>query len=288
MEKSDLSVVRKFLMWYFRYPPYNPYVDISFTVDFSESLKYLESIQQPDRPRISIQHFITAVIGRVYKAFPQANACVIGKKIFRFPHVGVVIPVDKTSSEDRSTPGGEEVGAVLIEKAEERSLWEIAESTRKKVRKETGNAPKKSVLQKLMPYTRYVPQVVLSGALGIGDRLMKNHKFFKKVHSAFPITVVVSNVGAILPKHNRIRMQSASFTPPSRFLHLGTFLGILPIQDEIILEDGKAVARPVLPIAFIFDHRLFDGVMCGRIVAMMTDIFQNPAETFGEFGERKG
>ena len=47
-----------------------------------------------DRPKVTVQHLVTASIARTYVEFPMANASVIGNRIERFSHVGVAMPVN--------------------------------------------------------------------------------------------------------------------------------------------------------------------------------------------------
>ena len=91
MESQPISFARKFSLWFFRSPG-NPYVSLSVSVDFSVPGAYLERINALDGPRVSLQHLVTAAIGRVYAEFPVANATASGGRIHRHPHVGAGTP----------------------------------------------------------------------------------------------------------------------------------------------------------------------------------------------------
>ena len=72
--------------------------------------------------------------------------------------------------------------------------------------------------------------------------------------------------------------------PPTRLIPLGSVFGISAIQDEVFVVDGAPKVSPGLPVLFIFDHRLFDGVMCSRIVRRLVELLQDPASAFGPSG----
>ena len=57
-------------------------------------------------------------------------------------------------------------------------------------------------------------------------------------------------------------------------------------ENEVIAIDGQPAVRPMLPLVFIFDHRLFDGVMCTRILSRLGEILQAPQEYFGQDGAK--
>ena len=71
---------------------------------------------------------------------------------------------------------------------------------------------------------------------------------------------------------------------PQRLFHVPTVWGLSSLQDEVWAVDGKPEVRPVLPVILLFDHRLFDGVMAGRILVRLNDLLQSPEEHFGSDG----
>jgi len=67
-------------------------------------------------------------------------------------------------------------------------------------------------------------------------------------------------------------------------MHIGSLWGLSAVQDEVIAVDGEPQVRPMLPVLFVFDHRLFDGVIAGRIFTRLGDILRHPMEHFGPDG----
>ena len=44
----------------------------------------------------------------------------------------------------------------------------------------------------------------------------------------------------------------------------------------------------MLPLVLVFDHRLFDGVIAGRLLAHLAGMLRDPEATFGVDGTRIG
>ena len=289
MQTTQLSFIRKFLLWYLQ-PPTNPYVNYNFSIDFSQAAAYLDRLNKSDknpneeRPRVTPQHLITAAIGRVYVEFPLANASVMQNRIIRHKHVGVAVPVDLVT---RDKVHGE-IGAVIIERAEQQTLRAIADMTSHRVRRERGEGTKTHILRRLMPIAGYIPQPLLQQLFNTIDVVVRLPPLFKHIHQRFPITVLVSNLGSAVKTPKGVLTRGGSFTPPDRLLGLATFVVIFPLQEEVVAVNGSSEIRKLLPIDYIFDHRIFDGVMCGRLLSRLVEILSEPEKTFGEDGELGG
>ena len=285
---DELSLARRFLLWFMRFPPFSPYVATSFSADMTAALAYLERLNSqapPGAPHVSIQHLVTAAVARAYAVFPEANATVRGSRIVRHPHVGVVMPVNLLAN-DEAKQG--ETSVVLVEEAETLTLREIAERTRARVREERGGRSHNPLFRTLTPVANYLPTFALEGAFNAVERAIGLPFVGDLVHRVFPLTVVVSNVGAAIPLPQGALTRAAAFSPPNRLLGIPTLFGIFPMQDEVVAVDGRAEVRPVLPITYIFDHRLFDGVRAGHILTNIMETLLDPAQTLGDDGQSTG
>lgn len=277
-------MARKFLLWYMEYPPFNPYAAISFGLDFSPALNYLAGLDNASRPRVSVQHLVSGALARTYAEFPQANASVFRNRIIAHRHVGCAVPVDLKQGTRRGP-----VGAILLERAEALSLRQIAEQTRRGVQSERASElPQNAFFRTLMPLVERLPMGVFTWLLDGVDRAAQLPGVGRLLHSLFPLTTVVTNVGATLGLPEGALARGGAFFPSARFFGIGSMLAVFPIQQEVIAEGGVPVVRPVLPLTYVFDHRLFDGVMCGRILTRFVQILQDPAAVFGEDAERRG
>lgn len=266
------------------YPPFNPYASFSFGTDFTAAREYLAGLPPLEGGgRVTVQHLLVASLARTYAEFPMANAAVSrGGDIVRYPHVGVTMPVDLG---DRSRG---ETGAVIVEKAETMSLVELAVNARKHVNSERSETPDDPIFARLAPVLERVPTPVLNGLLSTADALTRLPFVEQALRSRFPLTCVVSNVGSSVALPGGTISRAAGFSPPARFISIGSLLGVFPVQDEVLALDGEARVRPVLPCTYVFDHRLFDGVKAGTIMARFIEILGAPGTQFGPDGQTEG
>ncbi len=262
---QPLSLVRRFSLWFFR-EPYCPYVSLSVSADFGRARDYLAELNEAREARVSIQHLVTAAIGRVYAEFPVANAKAGATRIQRFEHVGVAMPVNLLDG----PAGAGETSLVVLERAEERSLVEIAEQTRRRVAGERVGKSEDRLMRMAYRVADRTPDAMLGLGLSALDRLSRVPFVGRRLHERFPA------------------MRGAAFSPPQRLIGVGSLVGVFPLQDEVVAIDGRPEVRPMLPLLYVFDHRLFDGVLAGRILTRLFEVLQAPEQHFGADGQLEG
>ncbi|HEV2654234.1 MAG TPA: dihydrolipoamide acetyltransferase family protein [Ktedonobacteraceae bacterium] len=55
-------------------------------------------------------------------------------------------------------------------------------------------------------------------------------------------------------------------------------LAVGRLQEKAIVQDGKIVARTILPLALSFDHRVIDGALAGRFLARFRALVEQPQQ----------
>jgi pyruvate/2-oxoglutarate dehydrogenase complex dihydrolipoamide acyltransferase (E2) component len=257
------SLLRPFTRWLFRYPPYSPYVTINVEVDF----------------------MLTALIGRLYTEFPAANAHVIGRRHFKHRHVNVGLPVDMLGHKGGSEL---EVGVVVVEQTERLSVRQIAARTRKTVAAERDGKSQLGIVKVLLPIARRSPEWLMEGVLDGLDRLSRSWALSPLTHRALPISMAITNPGSVVGNVPGGRFVSASMVPPNRVLSIGSLLGVAGVRDQVLAVDGEAKIRPTLPMIYIFDHRLFDGVVASRMLMRFAEMMSDPSAILGADGTSEG
>jgi len=276
--------IRRVLLWWFRYPN-NPYVSVSGVVDFTPARAYLAALRaRGASPRVTINHLVCAAIGRTYARFPQANARVVGWGIRREPHVGVAMPVNllgHAGGADRET------SMMLLTKVETLSLLEVAAASAEVVESERSGEASDPLMKLLVAAGGRLPDAVFFRGLAAFWRAMSAPLVAPLVSRLFPVTVALSNPGAELGRAPGVLFRGGAVSVPGPGWQVGSLFGITGVQDEVFAVDGQPAVRPALPLMFVFDHRLFDGVVAGRILAALAAILQAPAAEFGEDGGRR-
>lgn len=272
--------MRRALLWWFQWPG-NPYVTVNFSVDFTAARAYLVSLGEP---RVPIGALVAAAIGRVLREFPEANARVIGRRIVTSEHVGIAMPVNLIG---HAGAPGRELGVALVERVETLSLREVAAASRATVKAERAGQSQNAFLRQMVGVIEQAPQRVVDGLLGTLDRASRRVSLAERVHERYPLTTALSNAGAAIGEAPGVLFRGADVAIPQRVVHIGTFWGVTAIQDEVVAVDGAPAVRPMLPVLFLFDHRLIDGVKGARIATRFAAILRDPAAEFGVDGNRR-
>jgi pyruvate dehydrogenase E2 component (dihydrolipoamide acetyltransferase) len=55
-------------------------------------------------------------------------------------------------------------------------------------------------------------------------------------------------------------------------------LAVGRLQDKAVVQHGSIIARPLMPLALSFDHRLIDGAMAGAFLARFKELVENPGQ----------
>jgi pyruvate/2-oxoglutarate dehydrogenase complex dihydrolipoamide acyltransferase (E2) component len=287
-KRARLSAVRIFTQWLFRYPPYSPYVNTNVVVDFSAAAAYLARLNAASaegEPRVTVQHLTTALMGRLLAEFPQANGRIVGRHIHQYEGVHVAAPVDLVG---RDGAPKMELSVVVVEHADRLSLREIAERTTRAVKAERAGRQQQPLVRLLLPVAERTPAFLVHGLLEGLHHAAQLPGAHHVVDRILRISTMVTNPGAVFRHVHGGRFTGAAMNPPNRIISVGSVLGMSAIQDEVFAVDGRAEVRPALPLVFIFDHRLFDGVMASRILVRLVAMYQDPAALFGEDGRRRG
>lgn len=279
------SVVRKFLMWWFGWP-LSPYVSVNLAIDAQAARDYVARLNAAGvQPRITLQHLFAGAIGRTLGEYPMARSRIRGHRILLDEHVGVAMPVNLFGHEEGAH---RELGVVVVEGADHEPLVEIARRTRKVVDSERKGKVANPFLKGILDLAKRADGPLLSKALDGMDRAVRNPRIDAFVHKQLPVTTGLTNPGAAFGQVDGLLFRGAAVSIPTRLVHVATLWGITPIQDEAVVRDGEVVARPMLPVLLVFDHRLMDGVYAGKVVTRFAAILQDPEATFGPDGQRRG
>ena len=281
--KKNLSIVRKFLLWWFS-PPNSPWVNVNLSVDFTHAISYLEQLNQDSSlPKITVQHLLCASMTRALLEVPEANSRIVGGKIISQKHIGIAMPVNLLGHEAGKK---RELSVLLLKDTQNKSLRMLAKEGRRDLKKERSGQMTAPFLRYLLSIGEKLPPQLLHRTMNTLDRLMQQPTFSQRLYEMFPVTTALSNPGAALPSDvDGLLFRSCSVQLPTRLVHVGTFFAASAVQKEVIPIAGKPEVRPMLPLMLLFDHRLIDGMKASKLLLHMTDCIRDPQRFFGANGQ---
>lgn len=282
MRPIPLSPVRRLIIAWFDARRYSPYVSLSVVIDFTPMRAYLDALRERGA-RVSVQSLLIATIGRLYLDFPQANGRIVGGRIFQPPHVGVAAPVNLIGHDGE---GKMALSMMVIEKVDTLSLVQVAAQNDRTVEVERSGKPQNPFVRGMLSLAGRAPLPLLHGAIGAMHRFYDSPGLAPLAWRVAPASVGVSNVGATFADSPGMIFRGGSISIPTRPLHVGSLFGVGAARDEVIALDGAPCVRPMLPILYVFDHRLFDGFLASRILLRFGEILRDPAAEFGPDGDQ--
>jgi pyruvate/2-oxoglutarate dehydrogenase complex dihydrolipoamide acyltransferase (E2) component len=277
MTPVELSAVRRFLLWWFRPPRSQPWVSVSASIDYEPALAYLAGLK--GGPRVTVNHLFVAAVARVLSEFPVANRRVVGGRIFQLPSVGVAAPVNLLGTDSPL-----EVTMMGLNEVESMSLRDIADATTKTVQSERGGSPTLPAVKLLVGMMKHLPTRATHVGFRAAGRVAHTPALAGAVHKLVGVSTVITNPGSAMRDTEGLLFRGGAINLPDNLIHVGTLWGLGSLQPEVRALGDDATVRRCLPFSFVFDHRLFDGVMAGRIVTRLNAIHRDPGAVFGEDG----
>ncbi|MBI4704296.1 MAG: 2-oxo acid dehydrogenase subunit E2 [Deltaproteobacteria bacterium] len=284
MKRSRLSVARKALMWWFRWPG-NPYVCLNAAVDFSAARAYLDALARRGDEPVSVNHLVAAAVVEVLGEFPQANARIFGSRIVELGGIGLAMPVDLAGRGDPAGRRGQETAMAVVSGLAGCSLLQVAQACRRSVHDERSGRGSVRAMRYLTRLAEKLPYPAVAGVLAAVDWLGRAPLLGERLYGGLPASGL-TNPGAVFGKIEGMLFRGSSMELPQRLMHVGSVWGVSALQDEVIAAGGRPVVRPMLPVVLCFDHRLFDGVTAARMLKRFGEILLEPAAIFGADGRR--
>ena len=232
--------------------------------DVSKAVALAKRVEAEQGVKLTMGHFVGKGVALALREVPQFNAKLIWGTFYEKETVDAYFQVDMDAGDDLS--------GVVVERADEKSVVEIANELRAKAeRLRKGQDDQYEKTQKgvfgLLPWWLLRP--LLAVLIFIQYNLGIDLRWFGLKAKPDPFgTVMITNVGMF-----GIDIAYAPLVPTSR-VPLVVLVG--RVQDQALVVDGKIEIRPVLTASGTFDHRYGDGAHIGRIVRAVRRFVEDP------------
>lgn len=246
--------------------PKDPVIHGHMWIDVTKAERFLVEQREKHQARISLGTLVGKAAAIALGLMPEANAKVVGRKIYLKNSVDVYYQVDVGK--------GSDLTGTVIEGADKKGLHEIADelqATAERIR--AGRDAQYEKTQKGGLFRRS-PVWLLSLILRLFSFLLFRVGVPSKVlggSSPDPFgSCMVTNVGNF-----GIDVAYAPLVPwtctPLIFL-------VGKAQERPTVVDGEVVVRRFLPVSATIDHRVLDGAHIGKFAKILRGFIESPNE----------
>lgn len=273
MKKLHVSSTRRLVLWFYDEPSCDPYVSLNFDVDVGPLRTFLDAFEREHGERIGVQHVMTKAVARCLEQLPALNVKVLGRTLYGLDRIDIAMPVHLAAG----ASGGDETGMTIVHHVDRCSLLEVARATRKGARDEREGRMTAGGSSVARAVARWVPDRVLRTALDSATKALASPTAYRLLESQFGVSSGVTNVGAVFALPKGVHFRGASATVPHKLGHIASLFGVAPTEEIAAIEDGAVVARRVLPILMVVDHRAIDGVLMATAAARVAESLLDPS-----------
>ncbi|MCR4316419.1 MAG: 2-oxo acid dehydrogenase subunit E2 [Planctomycetes bacterium] len=258
--------------------PGDPSVYGFVELDVKEAQDYIKMLRETTGEKVTLTHLVAKAIGYGLSQMPEVNGMVIRRKIFLREKISVLAMVDIAK-------GGSDLSGAKIDEVDKLSVSGIAQGLRQ--RAEKIKALEDEDLAKTKGILNRVPNFMIGTILKLTTWLQYSLGFdlswmgLKPDPYGSAWLTNVANFG-----------MPAGLAPLIRFSKTPLVLCMGEVRDKpwVVEENGeKRVAiRPVLTLGGTFDHRMMDGVQCGKLAACIFKVIEHPFTWLNENGHVRG
>ena len=242
-------------------PPDDPQVYGIIEFDATSMLALIERGRAAGYP-VTPTHLVGRAVANALHDVPDFNVRIRGSKVIPRETVDVFFIA--------AVEGGKELSGVKVERADEKSVFEVAKELRERATQMKQGDDKEFAKTKKniarMPRRFLRPSMKFSAWLtNSRNRDVKALGVKKQPFGSAMIT----SIGMFgIPQ---------GFAPLARFYGMPLLVLVGEITDKPVAEDGRVVVRPVISLTATIDHRYADGWHISQLIKPFRAYLQDPA-----------
>lgn len=234
------------------------YCEVKLPVE--KALNYLEAKKNQTSEKMTITHFVGAVMGRILKKYPDVNVMLRFSKIFYrnqaniFFHIADKSDLSGTCLTDVDKKSVQQISKELSEAAN--SIRSKEDKTFKKIKKSWGLVPVQfsSLVLNLISFIIYQLNIYV--------------KAFGMPKDPFG-GMMITNIGSL--------GFDSAFVPLAPYTHVPIICALGKIRFEPVCNDkGEIEAKKIVSLCITFDHRILDGYRGSLLSRELKRYFENP------------
>ena len=242
-------------------PPDDPQVYGIIEFDATNMLALIERGRAAGFP-VTPTHLVGRAVANALHEVPDFNVRIKGSKVIPRETVDVFFIA--------AVEGGKELSGVKVERADEKSVFEVAKELRErasqmkqgddkefaKTKKNIARMPRR-MLRPSMRFSAYLTNTRNKDVKALG---VKKQPFG---------SAMITSIGMFgIPQ---------GFAPLARFYGMPLLVLVGEITDKPMAVDGQVVIRPVISLTATIDHRYADGWHISQLIKPFRAYLQDPA-----------
>ena len=248
-------------------PPADPSVYAFLEVDADPALAYIERCAKNSGERVTLTHFAGRVVAEAFKRHPEINCVVRGGRLYVREDVSVFFQVATDAK-------GEDLSGIVIHRADQKSVAEIAAEMNLKVAAVRSNQDQSYARFKKLFDT--LPSWAVRHAINFSSFFMYRlniwSPLFGTPKNSFG-SVMITNIGSL--------GMSRGLAPLVPYSHVPMVIALGAVEEVAAVREGRVVPVRQITLGVTFDHRLIDGVVSAKMANIIKKAFANPEEIFG-------
>jgi pyruvate/2-oxoglutarate dehydrogenase complex dihydrolipoamide acyltransferase (E2) component len=242
-------------------PPDDPQVYGILELDATLLIAYRDAASRAGY-RTTPTHFVGRAVAHALHEVPDFNVRIRGGKVIQRETVDVFFIA--------AVEGGRELSGVKVERADEKSVLDVAEELHVRASAMKGGhdaefAKTKKTISSMPPWL--LRQAMRLSAWVAGDR-DRDIKALGVKRSPFGSAMVTSLGMFGIPQ---------GFAPLARFYKMPLLVLVGEITDKPVAVDGRVEIRPMMPLTATIDHRYADGWHISQLIKPFTAYLRDPA-----------
>jgi pyruvate dehydrogenase E2 component (dihydrolipoamide acetyltransferase) len=248
--------------------PGDPSVYAFLEVEADPALAYIERCARESGERVTLTHFTGRAIAEAFKRNPEINCIIRWGRLYEREDVSVFFQV----ATDKK---GEDLSGVVIHRADQKSVSEIAAEMNLKVAAVRTNQDKSYA--RLKGLFGFLPGWAVKFAIDFSSFVMFRLNIWSPLlgppKNPFG-SVMVTNIGSL--------GMNRGLAPLVPYSHVPMLIALGAVEEVPAVRDGKVVAVRRITLGATFDHRLIDGVVGAKMAEVLRKCFADPEKLFGK------
>ena len=230
-------------------------------VEVSNTLKFLEEVNKKGS-HITMTHFFGKACAMLIKEYPQINSFIRFGNIYQREEIALCFQVASESTE-------EDLSSYTLAKADEKSLFEIADELSHKSKKIKKGDDEQ--FKKTKNVLDYIPGFLIKSVMNFIGFFMYSLNLWTPA-----LTMKKDSFGSMMITSIGPLGIRTAFSSLVHFTRVPIIVTVGAVYEDAYSKDGELKSGQFINLGWTGDHRLIDGLISSKLSRYIEKVFQNP------------